>query len=348
MSNKIQLRRDTSINWNRVNPTLSMGEPGYEIDTGKFKIGNGSDSWNSLDYVVGSGGSGSGATGPQGATGNVGATGPQGATGNVGATGASGSNGNDGATGASGSNGNDGATGATGMTLFETTTTLINNSYDVYLDNNGILILSTASVILGTGSDPNVYIETVANSTTSTWTFGANGVFYLPNASYIQPNGTSVNWGVQGDFNLLTDDAEDITTKTWTFGANGSLTLPGAINNSTKTTTGSGDPAYPTAIDLTKTVNKLADNLGSTYTLADGVEGQIMYLVPQTGATMTGVNITVSNGRIIDNSTSTALVVQNGLLAPFNYPATPVPTIGVVTMIFTDGAWQSDAGVWTY
>ena len=409
MSNKIQLRRDTSINWNRVNPTLSMGEPGYEIDTGKFKIGNGSDSWNSLDYVVGSGGSGSGATGPQGATGNVGATGASGSNGNDGATGATG---NDGATGASGSNGNDGATGATGMTLFETTTTLINNSYDVYLDNNGILILSTASVILGTGSDPNVYIETVNSGTTSTWTFGtdgtltlpdgsgvaggfiygapgqaggisnggtgyqqvfaqdagvwiqtsvnnsgtnfnswtfgANGVFYLPNASYIQPNGTSVNWGVQGDFNLLTDDAEDITTKTWTFGANGSLTLPGAINNSTKTTTGSGDPAYPTAIDLTKTVNKLADNLGSTYTLADGVEGQIMYLVPQTGATMTGVNITVSNGRIIDNSTSTALVVQNGLLAPFNYPATPVPTIGVVTMIFTDGAWQSDAGVWTY
>ena len=73
-----------------------------------------------------------------------------------------------------------------------------------------------------------------------------------------------------------------------------------------------------------------------------------MYLVPQTGATMTGVNVTVSNGRIINANTSTALVVQNVLLAPFNYSATPVPTIGVTTLIFTDGAWQADAGVWNY
>jgi len=198
--------------------------------------------------------------------------------------------------------------------------------------------------ILGTGADPNVYIETVANGTTSTWTFGTNGVLTLPAATpVIQGNGAGT------DVTIIATTGTN--TATWVFSASGTVTLPGPINNvsvGTVTTTGSLDPAYPTAIDLTKTVNKLADNVGSTYTLADGVEGQIMYLVPQTGATMTGVNVTVNHARIIDNSTSTALVVTDALLAPFNCSATPVPTMGVTTLIFTDGAWQADAGVWTY
>lgn len=47
---KIQHRRDTSANWALVNPTLLAGEIGYETDTGKAKIGDGSTAWNSLDY----------------------------------------------------------------------------------------------------------------------------------------------------------------------------------------------------------------------------------------------------------------------------------------------------------
>ena len=42
MANKIQIRRDTASNWTSSNPTLSQGEQGYETDTGKLKIGNGS------------------------------------------------------------------------------------------------------------------------------------------------------------------------------------------------------------------------------------------------------------------------------------------------------------------
>lgn len=38
---KIQLRRDTAANWVTHNPTLSAGEPGFEVDTGKLKIGDG-------------------------------------------------------------------------------------------------------------------------------------------------------------------------------------------------------------------------------------------------------------------------------------------------------------------
>lgn len=47
---KIILRRDTAANWSSLNPTLSLGELGYETDTNKLKIGNGSSAWNSLAY----------------------------------------------------------------------------------------------------------------------------------------------------------------------------------------------------------------------------------------------------------------------------------------------------------
>lgn len=40
-NSKIQLRRDTAANWSTYNPTLSAGEPGFETDTGKLKIGDG-------------------------------------------------------------------------------------------------------------------------------------------------------------------------------------------------------------------------------------------------------------------------------------------------------------------
>jgi len=47
---RILLRRDTASNWTSGNPTLASGEIGYESNTGKFKIGNGSTAWTSLSY----------------------------------------------------------------------------------------------------------------------------------------------------------------------------------------------------------------------------------------------------------------------------------------------------------
>ena len=52
MANKIQLRRDTTANWTSSNPTLSQGEIGYELTTGKIKIGTGTTAWNSLSYLT--------------------------------------------------------------------------------------------------------------------------------------------------------------------------------------------------------------------------------------------------------------------------------------------------------
>lgn len=53
----IKFRRDTSANWTSVNPIPAQGEPCYETDTGKLKVGNGSDHYVTLPYVSDGGGS---------------------------------------------------------------------------------------------------------------------------------------------------------------------------------------------------------------------------------------------------------------------------------------------------
>ena len=49
---KFQLRRATSFNWTSTNPILKAGEPGFEIDTQKLKIGDGTTTWINLPYIV--------------------------------------------------------------------------------------------------------------------------------------------------------------------------------------------------------------------------------------------------------------------------------------------------------
>jgi hypothetical protein len=88
-----------------------------------------------------------------------------------------------------------------------------------------------------------------------------------------------------------------------------------------------------TAIDLTKTINKLTDG---NYTLADGVEGQIMYLVrsPETDSEIVVV--------VVDN--------PDGInpLRPFRTNAgfANINNTGICTLIFTDGTWKQTGGLW--
>jgi hypothetical protein len=49
---RIQLRRGTSSEWSSSNPILAPGEAGFETDTGKFKVGNGSSNWTALEYFA--------------------------------------------------------------------------------------------------------------------------------------------------------------------------------------------------------------------------------------------------------------------------------------------------------
>ena len=48
---QMQIRRDTAANWSNANPTPLAGELCYETDTGKIKVGTGSDSWIVLPYA---------------------------------------------------------------------------------------------------------------------------------------------------------------------------------------------------------------------------------------------------------------------------------------------------------
>jgi hypothetical protein len=73
MAVQIQLRNDTEANWELFDPILAQGEIGVEIDTDKFKIGNGSDTWSDLPY--------GGLVGPEGPAGADGADGLNGADG---------------------------------------------------------------------------------------------------------------------------------------------------------------------------------------------------------------------------------------------------------------------------
>lgn len=49
---KIQVRRGTSSQWTTANTLLSSGEIGFETDTNKFKIGDGTLLWDALEYFI--------------------------------------------------------------------------------------------------------------------------------------------------------------------------------------------------------------------------------------------------------------------------------------------------------
>ena len=49
---QIQLRRDTAANWTVANPVLAEGELGVELVTAQVKLGNGTSTWNELDYLL--------------------------------------------------------------------------------------------------------------------------------------------------------------------------------------------------------------------------------------------------------------------------------------------------------
>lgn len=46
-----KVRRGLADSWKKQNPVLAYGEPGFEKDTYKLKIGDGTTEWNLLPYV---------------------------------------------------------------------------------------------------------------------------------------------------------------------------------------------------------------------------------------------------------------------------------------------------------
>jgi hypothetical protein len=175
---------------------------------------------------------------------------------------------------------------------------------DLYLSGNTIYLGGTAISIVGgnlavdgaevgTGADGlSAYEVAVANG------YSDNEDAWL--ASLIGPAGEN---GANGQFsNILTTVAK----------------------------TG-GAQETPTAIDLTQFVNKLSSATAGRYTLADGVEGQLMYLTRQdTGSTV----VKIANARVEGTlDTNSELTFQS-------FGGT------VITLLFIDGAWQQGGGEW--
>jgi len=52
VNTRLQVRRGSASGWTSANPTLYAGEIGYETDSGRLKIGDGTTAWTSLDYNV--------------------------------------------------------------------------------------------------------------------------------------------------------------------------------------------------------------------------------------------------------------------------------------------------------
>lgn len=58
----LQFRRNPAATWTTLNPILKSGEPGWETDTGKGKVGDGVTRWNAITTYAMGGGGGPGAT----------------------------------------------------------------------------------------------------------------------------------------------------------------------------------------------------------------------------------------------------------------------------------------------
>lgn len=46
-----KLRRGSGETWSKNNPILAYGEPGYQLDGNRLKIGDGITPWNELEYL---------------------------------------------------------------------------------------------------------------------------------------------------------------------------------------------------------------------------------------------------------------------------------------------------------
>ena len=52
MKSKFYFKRGKAASWAEKNVLLGPGEPGFEIDTGRLKVGDGIRTWNNLPYLA--------------------------------------------------------------------------------------------------------------------------------------------------------------------------------------------------------------------------------------------------------------------------------------------------------
>jgi hypothetical protein len=221
-------------------------------------------------------------------------------------------------------------------------TWIYNPNGNLTLPNNGALTFSDATV--QTTAYPGV--NTVAKTGSGVPGTGEVATITLNptnNTNFVPGTYYGIFLGIGSGFNMTFDVAVNGDLTATIVSSNGGFVggETGSINGVAIAggTTGLDDIgvtvatltniATPTALDLTKQVQKLTDGY---YTLADGTEGQVMHLVRQTGATVS-ITVIVANARISGAQYTTIE----------HYPFT---TGDINMLIFTDGAWQANSGTW--
>jgi len=199
-------------------------------------------------------------------------------------------------------------------------------------------------------------IETNLNDNVNRWAFTKQGDLLLAQNGGIvfDRNNTSIRVGM--GFHIASGegvsieaidnaDPDNLVSKSWYFSPAGVATFPGSFVASTSTVD-AGSNAGSIAIDLTKQINKLVPYGNGTtpssdmYTLADGIEGQIMYLVPSGKYTNEDEYTTVKFAHArYSSGTNIEETADKDWWLPFRGATTPQHPM-VVTLIFTDGHWN--------
>lgn len=152
-------------------------------------------------------------------------------------------------------------------------------------------------------------------------------------------NGYTMTVVASPTFSVASPNLIGYINSTWTFDKLGSVSIPGTLIQSTVSKT------YVSTIielDLTKSINKILPTIGNTsgdYHLNDGVEGQIMYIVPA-GPIVSGEYTTMSfsNARWHSGGAITEGAVNYWL--PFSGTFGLTNASSIITLIFTDGCWN--------
>jgi len=348
MAIQVQYRRGAASLWTSTNPVLAIGEPGYETDTGKFKVGDGSSTWTALSYSSGptgpTGPTGlTGPTGSQGIVGPTGGAGPTGPTGTVGPTGSQGVQGIQGVqgvagptgpTGPTGSIGNTGATGPTGASgIGSGTVTAVSLAAPTIFTVSGSPVTSVGTLTLtysgtalpvanggtgvttSTGASSVVLRDASANITTNSIFEGYSSVAAAGTTTTLTA-ASAPNYVVTGSGGQ-TFQLPDATTLpngvNFTFNNNQSSGTIVVKNNSATTITTVQSGAF---IDVSLLSNATAAGTWDTHTLAPAnvswSTNTFDYAGSITSATWNGVTVAINRGGTGQTTAAAAITALTG------------------------------------
>ena len=201
-----------------------------------------------------------------------------------------------------------------------------------------------ANIWLGPGTlyitDSNIAANTTAELTVLNGVLQINGADQLQVGQLKFVNNTieSTTGNINIEIGQATSSADLVLRRNTVVGNSKSFTTTGSQVISTGYQDGGGTQGTATPIDLTKQVHIFAD---SWFSLADGTQGQVMYFAMNPGGSAEDIIVDVAHLRISQGGAGNT--INHAVWHPFPYGAgNHVATLA--TAIFTDGAWNVNAG----